>query len=67
MVGTVAQAAKAVLEMAHAVVCEGREWMLNEKSLVERAGLRELHEQFIHVPPPTPGLIEWVDALRGQI
>ncbi len=67
VVGTVAQAAKAVLEMAHAVVCERREWMLNEKSLVERAGLRELHAQFIHVPPSTPGLIEWVDALRGQI
>ncbi len=50
MVGTVAQAAKVVLEMAHAVVCQRREWMLNEKSLVERAGL-----------------IEWVDALRGQI
>jgi hypothetical protein len=50
VVGTVAQAAKAVLEVAHAVVCERRERMLNEKSLVERARL-----------------IEWVDALRGQI
>jgi hypothetical protein len=39
-----------VLEVAHAVVCERRERMLNEKSLVERARL-----------------IEWVDALRGQI
>jgi hypothetical protein len=67
VVGTVAQAAKAVVETAHAVVCERGEWVLNEKNLVERAGLRELHTQFTRVPPSTPGLVEWVDALRGQL
>jgi hypothetical protein len=67
VVGTVAQAAKAIMETAHAVVCERREWVLNEKGLVERAGLRELHAQFTHVPPSAPGLVEWVDALRGRI
>lgn len=67
VVGTVAQGAKAVVEAAHAVVCGRREWVLNEKGLVERAGLRELHAQFTHVPPAAAGLVEWVDALRGQI
>jgi hypothetical protein len=67
VVGTVAQGAKAVVEAAHAVVCQRREWVLNEKHLVERAGLRELHAQFTRVPPSTPGLVEWVDAVRGQI
>jgi len=67
VVGTVAQGAKAVVEAAHAVVCQRGEWVLNEKHLVERAGLRELHAQFTRVPPSTPGLVEWVDAVRGQI
>lgn len=67
VVGTVAQAAKAVLETAHAVVCERHEWVLNEKGLVERSGLRDVHAQFTHVPPSAASLVEWVDALRGQI
>jgi Nucleotidyltransferase domain len=67
VVGTVAQAAKAVVETAHGMVCQRREWVLNEKHLVERAGLRELHAQFTRVPPSAPGLVEWVDAVRGQI
>lgn len=67
VVGTVAQAAKAVVETAHAVVCGRGEWVLNEKHLVEKAGLREVHAQFVHVPPSPPALAEWVNALRGQI
>jgi Nucleotidyltransferase domain len=67
VVGTVAQAAKAVVEAAHAVHCRRREWVLNEKHLVERAGFREVHAQFTRVPPSAPGLLGWVDALRGQI
>lgn len=67
VVGTVAQAAKAVVETAHAVVCGRGEWVLNEKNLVERAGLREVHAQFTHVPTSSPALVDWVNALRGQI
>jgi hypothetical protein len=67
VVGTVAQAAKAVVETAHAVVCGRGEWVLNEKNLVERAGLREVHAQFTHVPTSSPALVDWVTALRGQI
>ena len=67
VVGTVAQAAKAVVETAHAVVCGRGEWGLNEKNLVERAGLREVHAQFTHVPTSSPALVDWVTALRGQI
>jgi hypothetical protein len=41
--------------------------VLNEKPLIARAGLQELHAQFAHVPASTSGLVEWVDAVRGQI
>jgi len=55
------------VETAHAVVCGRGEWVLNEKNLVEKAGLREVHTQFTRVPPSPPALVEWVNALRGQI
>lgn len=42
-VGAAGQTAKAILEEAHARICERREWTLNEKRLVERAGLGPLH------------------------
>jgi len=41
--------------------------MLNEKNLVEKAGLREVHAQFTRVTRSSPALVEWVNALRGQI
>jgi hypothetical protein len=42
-VGAAGQTAKAIFEEAHARMCERREWTLNEKRLVERAGLGPLH------------------------
>lgn len=40
------QAARAVLEEAHAVCCEQRTWVINEKYLVEMAGLGDLDGLF---------------------
>jgi hypothetical protein len=45
-VAAAGQAAKAILEEAHARLCERREWVLNEKRLVERAGLGSLNALF---------------------
>ena len=45
-VAAAGQTAKAILEEAHARLCERREWVLNEKRLVERAGLGSLNALF---------------------
>jgi hypothetical protein len=42
-VAATGQLARAILEEAHARLCERREWVCNEKRLVERAGLGSLH------------------------
>lgn len=65
--GTVAQAAKAVLETAHALACRRRQWVLNEKKLVEQAGLDGLHEWFTRVPRPAAPLIGWVSEVRAAL
>ncbi len=67
VVGAVGQAAKAVVETAHALACRRRLWVLNEKTLVERAGLRDLHAAFVSVPASSPALVAWVDGLRAAI
>jgi hypothetical protein len=65
--GAAAQAAKAVLEAAHARACRERLWVLNEKTLVERAGLAALHERFTRIPAGPAALVEWVGGLRRAL
>jgi hypothetical protein len=65
--GTMGQAAKAVMETAHAVTCRQRTWVLNEKKLVERAGLEDVQRSFIGVPASATGLLAWVEALRTRL
>jgi hypothetical protein len=58
LVGATGQAAKAVMEEAHAILCERGQWVLNEKRLLETAGLAGLHALFGQVPsslPASPG------------
>src|ERR1051325_5097750 len=43
LVGTTGHAAKAVMEEAHAIMCERGQWVCNEKRLIETAGLTGLH------------------------
>jgi hypothetical protein len=66
-VGAVGQAAKAVIEMAHALACRRRLWVLNEKRIVEQAGLQDLHARFVNVPMSSPELLAWVDELRAAL
>lgn len=65
--GTVAQAAKAVLETAHALACRRRQWVPNEKKLVEQVGLDGLHEWFTRVPRSAARLIDWVGEVRAAL
>ncbi len=63
--GAVGQVAKAVVETAHALACDRRLWVINEKTLVERTGLERLHARFTEVPAAPRGLLAWVDELRA--
>ena len=65
--GASGQAAKAVIEEAHAVVCQRGQWALNEKRLIERAGLERLQALFTHVPSAPPELADWVDDVATEL
>jgi hypothetical protein len=67
VVGTVGQAARAVIEEAHARLCEARRWVLNEKRIVELAGLGVTQPLFAHVPQSAPMLVEWVARLEARL
>jgi hypothetical protein len=61
VVGAVGQVAKAVIEDAHARLCEQRTWVLNEKRIVEAAGLERFQALFTSVPSSAVELGRWVD------
>jgi hypothetical protein len=65
--GAAGQAAQAVIEAAHARACRERRWVLNEKTLVERAGLGALHERFTRIPSAPARLTAWVDELAAAL
>jgi hypothetical protein len=65
--GAAGQAAKAVIETAHARACRQRQWVLNEKTLIERAGLGAAHGWFTRVPATFPALVDWVDGLGAML
>jgi len=64
VVGTVGQAARAVIEEAHARLCARRVWVFNEKRIVQRAGLGAAQRLFEQ--PCTP-LDEWVERVCTAI
>jgi hypothetical protein len=66
-VGAVAQGAKAVIEEAHAVMCEQSRWVCNEKRLIDVAGLGGVQSLFAHVPSEAPELIRWVDDVAHRL
>jgi hypothetical protein len=65
--GAAGQAATAVMEEAHAVVCERSQWVCNEKRLVETAGLSGLHGLFAEIPNESERLVQWVDRVAHQL
>ncbi len=67
LVGATGQAAAAVMEEAHAILCERGQWVCNEKRLIEAAGLICLNALFAHVPGESANLIQWVDSVADQL
>ena len=67
LVGTTGQAAAAVMEEAHAIVCQRAQWVCNEKRLLETAGLTGLHALFAQVPAESASLVPWVDLVAEQL
>lgn len=67
LVGAVGQAAKAIMEEAHAVLCEQGRWACNEKRLIEAAGLAGVQSLFGQVPSEPPSLVRWVDLVAGRL
>jgi hypothetical protein len=66
-VGAIAQAAKAVMEEAHAIMCEQSRWVCNEKRLIDDAGLTSLQSLFAHVPSEIPALVGWIDEVAKRL
>ncbi len=67
VVGAAGQVAKAILEEAHAIVCERGRWVLNEKRLVEAAGLDGTNRFFSYVPGEPAELTRWVDVVEEAL
>ncbi len=67
VVGATGQTAKAVMEEAHARLCERGLWVCNEKRLVEAAKLSEAQALFGRVPAERAELIQWVGLLGEML
>lgn len=67
LIGATGQAAKAVMEEAHAILCERRQWVCNEKRLIEAAGLVGVQPLFGNVPSEPSNLEQWVDLVAGRL
>ncbi len=67
LAGATGQAAAAVMEEAHAILCERGQWVCNEKRLIETAGLVGLHARFAQVPTESASLVQWVDLVAEQL
>ena len=65
--GTVGQAAAALMEEAHALMCERGQWVCNEKRLIESAGLSNVQDLFSRVPVEPASLLRWVDFVASRL
>ena len=65
--GVAGQTAAAIMEEAHAIVCERGEWVCNEKRLLESAGLSSLNALFAEIPTERERLLQWVDLVADRL
>ncbi len=65
--GAVGQAIKALLEEAHGRVAAERRWVLNEKHLLEAAGLSFIQTELAAVPAAAGALADWVAGIRDAL
>jgi MoxR-like ATPase len=54
------------VEAAHARLCERRAWVLNEKRIIERAGLERVQPLFRKVPG-NDALLGWVADIEAAL
>jgi hypothetical protein len=59
-IGATGQVARAAIEEAHARLCERRQWVLNEKRIIERAGMDRVAALFAELPQGPTSLVTWV-------
>lgn len=67
VLGATGQAAKAVMEEAHAILSERAQWVCNEKRLPEIAGLARMQTLFTQIPHDPQALVRWVDLVEAQM
>ena len=67
LVAAFGHAAKAVLEEAHALLCERRQWVCNEKRMMEAAGLADVQALFEKIPSSPASVVKWVDLVAEQL
>jgi hypothetical protein len=67
LAGATGQAASAVMEEAHAIMCERGQWVCNEKRLIETAGLDGLHVLFGQVPTESASLVQWINLVADRL
>jgi hypothetical protein len=65
--GATGQAARALMQEAHAVACERSLWVCNEKRLIEAMGLEGLQTLFAQTPGDADGLVRWVDVVADRL
>jgi hypothetical protein len=63
--GTLGQAARAAVEHAHALLCERRTWVLNEKQILQRAGLATT--QALFAEGARGDLLAWLEAVEASL
>jgi hypothetical protein len=66
-IGAIGQAAKAVMEEAHARLCERSAWVCNEKRMVEAAGLAGAQRLFEQTPAGPEPLRAWLDRVDREL
>lgn len=67
LAGATGQVSAAIMEEAHAILCERGEWVCNEKRLMETAGLAGLRVLFAQVPIDSARLVQWVDRVADRL
>lgn len=67
VIGATGQTAKAVMEEAHAILCERSTWVCNEKRLLDAAGLTEVQALFGRVPTDPAALREWIGLVGERL
>lgn len=67
VVGATGQVAAAIMEEAHAIVCEQSQWVCNEKRLIESAKLTRLNSLFTRAPSESNELLQWVDVVAEAL